>query len=75
MNRQLRVWTPRRLTGWALVVIAVVVGVVHWIAHLGYRPIPLSMGWQDILLGYPAAGIIGVAAAVMLSRPAWESRR
>ena len=66
INRQLRVWTPRRIFGWILVGTAVLVGVVHWIAHLGYPVVPLSMGWQDLLIGYPAAALLGVVAAVIL---------
>ncbi len=68
LNRQLRFWTPARLLGWALVAIGVLVGLVHWLAHLGWRPIPLTMGWQDLVLGYPMAGAIIVAAAVFLGR-------
>lgn len=66
MNRQLRSWTPRRLVGWALAAAAALVGAVHWLAHLGWRPIPLSMGWQDLLVGYPTAGLLAIAAAVSL---------
>ena len=68
VNRQLRVWTPRRISGWALVAVAVFVGVVHWIAHIGYRPIPLSMGAQDLFLGYPAAALLGLVAAITLGQ-------
>jgi len=66
MNRQLRVWTPRRVAGWILVVLAVVMGITHWLAHLGWRPIPLAMGWQDLLLGYPAAGLLAIAGGVVI---------
>ena len=48
--------------------VAVLIGIVHWLAHIGWRPIPLSMGWQDLLLGYPTAGVIAVAAAIVLGR-------
>lgn len=68
VNRQLRVWTPRRIVGWTLAVVAVVVGVVHWTAHVGYRPIPLSMSAQDLLLGYPAAAVLGITAAMVLGQ-------
>ena len=46
--------------------IAVLVAVVHWVAHLGYAVLPLSLGWQDLLLGYPVAALLGVAAALIL---------
>lgn len=49
-----------------MAVVAVLVGGVHWLAHLGWRPIPLSMGWQDLLVGYPTAGLAAIAAAVVL---------
>lgn len=75
IDRQLRVWTPRRIVGWALAGVAVLVGVAHWVAHLGYRPIPLSMGWQDLLIGYPMAGLLGIAAAISLSRTPRKQRR
>lgn len=74
VNRQLRVWTPRRLFGWTLAAIAVAVAVVHWTAHIGYRPIPLSMGAQDLLLGYPAAALLGVGAVMVLGHIATPRR-
>ncbi|TDT32985.1 hypothetical protein ACF3NT_02755 [Naumannella halotolerans] len=67
MNRQLRVWTPRRVAGWILVVLAVVMGITHWLAHLGWRPIPLAMGWQDLVLGYPAAGVLAVVGSIVIT--------
>ena len=45
--------------------IAVLVAGQHVLAHLGWRPIPLGMGWQDLLLGYPMAGALAVAAAIV----------
>ncbi len=74
INRQLRVWTPRRIFGWSLAVVAMAVAVVHWTAHIGYRPIPLSMGAQDLLLGYPAAALLGVTAAIILGQTTTRRR-
>lgn len=68
VDRALRWWTPSRIAGWSLAGVAVLVGVVHWLAHVGWRPLPLSMGAQDLFLGYPAAGMLGVAAAVLLGQ-------
>lgn len=68
INRALRVWTPRRILGWSLIVVGVVVGVVHWLAHIGWRPIPLAMGAQDLFIGYPAAGLLVIAAAIILGQ-------
>lgn len=81
IDRQLRTWTPRRIAGWAVVAAAVVMAVVHWVAHLGVRVLPMSMGWQDLAVGYPAAALLGVAGAILLgqvpprgSRPGGTSR-
>lgn len=68
VDRALRVWTPSRVLGWFLVAAAVVVGVVHWLAHIGWRPIPLPMPTQDLFLGYPAAGLVAFAAALILGQ-------
>lgn len=63
--RQLNPWSRRRVAAWSLFVLAVVVAGQHVLAHLGWRPIPLSMGWQDLLLGYPMAGALAVTAAIV----------
>lgn len=68
MDRQLRLWTPRRIVGWALVGVAVIMAVGHWLAHIGWQPIPLSMGWQDLIIGYPMAGLLGMGAAIVLGQ-------
>lgn len=68
MNAQLRVWTPVRVLGSSLGGLGVVVAVVHWLVHVGWRPIPLSMGWQDLAIGYPTAAVLAVAAAVIVGR-------
>lgn len=74
MDRQLRTWTPRRIVGWLVAVIAVLVAAVHWIAHLGYPVLPAPMGWQDLLVGYPTAALLGVVAAIILGqRPSHRS--
>ena len=65
-RQELSLWPKRRIAAWALFGLAIVVAVQHILAHSGWRPIPLSMGWQDILLGYPMAGVIAVAGAMML---------
>lgn len=75
INRQLRVWTPRRIVGWTVVCVAVVVGVVHWVAHLGIRPVPLSMGWQDILIGYPTAALLALVALIILGQTRLNRKR
>lgn len=71
INRQLRGWTPRRIAAWSLFGLAVVIGVVHVLAHSGLQPIPVTMGWQDILIGYPTAALLALAGLfVLYPRPA-----
>lgn len=68
IDRQLRTWPPRRILAWALFGVAVVVAAQHMTAHLGWRPVPLSMGWQDVLIGYPAAAVLAIIGAFSLPR-------
>jgi hypothetical protein len=42
------------------------IAVQHLVAHAGFRPLPISMGLQDVLLGYPAAAILIIAGAALL---------
>lgn len=67
--RQLKGWTRRRILSWTLFLLAAAVALQHLIAHLGWRPLPMSMGWQDLLVGYPAALLIAVLGAIMLDPP------
>ena len=57
----------RRVIGWTLVVVAVVVGVQHWLHHLGLYTL-FSPGVDDLVAGYPLAGALGVAGAIVLSK-------
>ena len=66
VHRQLSPWSPRRVATWSLMGLALLVAGQHVLAHLGWRPLPLSMGWQDILVGYPMAGVLAVAALMLL---------
>lgn len=65
INRQLRSWSPRRILSWTLMILAGVIVVQHLLAHAGEQPLPFSMGWQDILVGYPTAALLGLAGAVL----------
>lgn len=70
INRQLRSWPPRRIASWALMIGGVVIAGQHLVAHAGFRPLPVSMGWQDIFFGYPMAGLVAVVGAVLIdARP------
>lgn len=70
INRQLSGWSRRRIAAWALFGLALVIVVQHLLAHSGWQPLPFSMGWQDLLLGYPMAGLLAIVGAFML-----EARR
>jgi len=56
----------RRAFGWALVVLGVSIGLQHIIDHMGFWTL-ISPGWDDIVAGYPMAGLLGVAGAIVLS--------
>jgi hypothetical protein len=56
----------RRFFGWTLVALGVLVGVTHWLAHLGV--LYEDTGLYDLTIGYPMAGVLGVAGAIVLSK-------
>jgi len=66
VDKQLSNWTKRRVVSWSLFGLAGLVAVQHLVAHAGFRPLPLSMGWQDILVGYPTAMGLAIVGAIML---------
>jgi hypothetical protein len=63
----LRAYRVQRTLGWSLVVLGIIVGVSHWLAHIqvwGFA----SRGVMDLVAGYPMAGLLGVSGAVILTR-------
>lgn len=56
----------RRFFGWALVALAVLAGVTHWLAHLGV--LYEDNGLYDLTIGYPMAGLLGIWGAIVLSK-------
>lgn len=66
IDKQLSNWTKRRLTSWALFGLAGLVAAQHLVAHAGWTPIPIPMGWQDILIGYPTAIVLTIIGGIML---------
>jgi hypothetical protein len=60
-------YTRRRAIGWALVALGVAVGVQHFLSHVALFTV-ISRGADDLLLGYPLAGALGVAGAIVLTR-------
>lgn len=63
----LQSYQRRRVFGWTLVVLGIVVGVQHLIAHVGLWTL-ISPGWDDLVAGYPMAGVLGIAGAIVLSK-------
>lgn len=63
----LAAYRRRRLLGWSLVGLGVVVGVQHWLSHLGLFSV-ISPGVDDVVVGYPLAGLLGIAGAIVLSK-------
>lgn len=57
----------RRRLGWGLVVLGVVVFSQHLVSHMGFF-IVVSSGWDDLLIGYPVAGLLGAGGVVLLSK-------
>ncbi len=57
----------RRIFGWTLVSLAIVVGVTHWMEHLGFFSFA-SSGVEDLVAGYPMAVLLGVAGTIVLSK-------
>lgn len=56
----------RRFFGWTLVAAGILVGVTHWLAHLGV--LYEDSGLYDLTIGYPTAGLLGVLGAIVLSK-------
>lgn len=55
--------------GQVVMVVAGVIATVHLLAHLGALGGPPT-GWQDLLVGYPAAGLIFLGGAYLAGRTA-----
>lgn len=66
INRQLRSWPPRRIASWSLMLGGFAIAGQHMLAHLGARPLPFSMGWQDLLVGYPMAFAVALVGAMLI---------
>lgn len=66
VDKQLSRWTKRRILSWSLFGTAIVTVVQHWIAHMGYQPVPISMGWQDLLIGYPTGLVLAIVGGISL---------
>lgn len=65
-SRESEARPTRRIASWALMLGGVVVAVQHVLAHGGLALLPISMGWQDVAVGYPMALLMFVAGAMLL---------
>lgn len=63
---QLDMWPPRRLASWALMLGGAGIATQHLVAHAGLAPLPMSMGWQDIVVGYPMALLMVIVGAMLI---------
>lgn len=57
----------RRRSGWGLVVLGAVVFTQHLFSHMGFFTVT-SSGWDDLLIGYPLAGLLVVSGSMLLSK-------
>ena len=57
----------RRVFGWSLVALAVLVGFQHLLSHMGFFTL-ISRGWDDVAAGYPLAALLGIGGAIVLSK-------
>ena len=62
-----RAYRLRRALGWGLVALGVVVGVSHWLAHIGLWSFA-APGVMDLVAGYPMAAALGIAGSIVLGR-------
>lgn len=62
---RVRLLLERPVVYGTLFVLAILIVVQHLFAHAGFRPLPLSMGWQDILVGYPTAAVVAIWALML----------
>lgn len=63
----LSAYRRRRATGWTLVVLGVVIGIQHLLHHMGFFTL-VSPGVDDLIAGYPLAGLLGIGGAILLSK-------
>jgi len=62
-----RVYRFRRALGWGLVGLGILVGVSHWLTHIGLWGFA-SQGVMDLVAGYPMAAALAIAGSIVLGR-------
>ncbi|MGH2652895.1 MAG: hypothetical protein ACRDHV_00905 [Actinomycetota bacterium] len=55
------------MLGWSLVGLGVAVFLQHLVSHAGFFTL-VSPGVDDVIAGYPLAGLLALAGAIVLSR-------
>ncbi|PXY28250.1 LPXTG cell wall anchor domain-containing protein [Prauserella muralis] len=63
--RRRLVW---RIAGFIIMGIGVVMTLVHIVVHLGRLQFLPTTGLQDLLTGYPMAGLLFIAGVLLVSR-------
>jgi hypothetical protein len=61
----------RRLVGWSLVGIGLVMALVGGFTHLGRLPL---IGWSDLLVGYPMAALLVLAGSLLVAMATGHSQ-
>ncbi len=54
----------RHAIAYAMFTVAAVMAITHVFAHAGSVTV-LAQGWQDLLLGWPMAGMIAISGAIV----------
>ncbi len=67
MRRAFRRQRRRKVWAGALVTTGAIIGVSHWLQHLGAYTL-LDPGLADLLIGYPMSGALIVAGLIVLGR-------
>lgn len=57
----------KHIIGWVVVALGGVIGVIHWLGHLGAFGSPPST-LADLVAGYPAAGVLIVIGFVLVGQ-------
>lgn len=61
-------WTRLSHQPWvygSLFALSGVIVIQHLFAHAGFQPLPMGMGWQDLVVGYPMAVVLGIVGLIL----------
>jgi hypothetical protein len=67
----------QKVAGWILLSLAAFLAISHFLAHVNVPNLTpfLSLGTQDVLVGYPAAGVLLIIGVVLLGQSDEPPRR